>query len=384
MSKQIHVLHILICLDSGGVETLLLDFFKRLPTHVHFDFLVMHPGIRDCIVKEKNANIYVMPLEIKKKPWLLGKFVAKLVDQHHYNVVHCHRFIFNGNILRRAKCANVPVRIAHCHHTIYQEAGWLKRFLYTPWHYTINRIMLTLYATDILACSHDAGRFMMGPLWKRLAKCRLLLNGIPVDEFVKKMEMSTRNELCEQYGIPHDSVVIGHFGRMAPVKNQQLLIEAFAILARKNPKVVLFIGGEGELRHQLERQCSTLGVSDRVFMPGFCSNVPELLGNLFDMFCFPSIAEGFGIVLIEAVAAGLVSVCSDAIPKDITTRFPDRVTPIPQNANPQVWADAMEKALVSKIPKEDGIRLIQDTSMTIESQLNELMAIYEKAIYTGN
>jgi glycosyltransferase involved in cell wall biosynthesis len=373
---SIKVLHILVCLDSGGVETLLLDFFKRLPDHVHFDFLVMHPGIRDNIVEEKGSRVFVMPFEVIKKPWQLGKFTAKLIDEHHYDVVHCHRLIFNGNILRHAKRAGVSVRIAHCHATFFQETSRLKRFLYTPWHYTINRIMLVRYATDILACSREAGRFLMGWLWKRLAKCRPFYNGIPLDEFVQKMEMTTRRELCEQYGIPHESVVVGHLGRMVPVKNQQLLIEAFAILARKNPKVVLFIGGEGELRPQLERQCRELGISDRVFMPGFCSDSPGLFGNLFDVFCFPSIAEGFGIVLIEAVAAGLHGICSDSIPKDVIEQFPDRITPIPLNAHPQVWADAIEKVLVSKIPRENGIALIKNASMTTESQLNVLLAIY--------
>ena len=378
------VLHILVCLDSGGVETLLLDFFKRLPNHVHFDFLVMCPGIRDNIVKEKGAEIFVMPSEVIKKPWQMGQYVAKLIDQHQYNVVHCHRFIFNGNILYHAKRAGVPIRIAHSHHTIFQEAGWLKRFLYTPWHCTMNRIMLALHATDILACSHEAGRFLMGGLWKRHAKCRPLYNGIPIDEFAQKMEISTRNELCEQYEIPHDAVVVGHFGRMTSVKNQQLLIEAFAILARKNPKVVLFVGGEGELRPQLERRCRELGISERVFMPGFCPNSPGLLGNLFDVFCLPSIAEGLPVVLIEAVAAGLSSVCSNTISRDITTRFPDRITPLPLKANPQIWADTLEKALSSKIPKEHSIAMVKDASMTTESQLDELMAIYEKVYSYGS
>jgi len=171
---------------------------------------------------------------------------------------------------------------------------------------------------------------------------------------------------------------------MTSVKNQQLLIEAFAILARKNPKAVLFIGGEGELRPQLERQCRELGISERVYMPGFCSNSPGLLGNLFDVFCLPSIAEGLPVVLIEAVAAGLSCVCSDTITRDITTRFPDRITPLPLNANPQVWVDAIEKVLSLKMPKEEGITLVKDASMTIESQFNELMTIYEKVYRTEN
>jgi len=381
---SIKVLHVLICLDSGGVETLLLDFFKRLPGHVHFDFLVMHPGVRDHVAREKGANIFVMSPETIKKPWQLGKDIAKLIDKHNYNIVHCHRLIFNGHILYHARRAGVPIRIVHSHHTIFQEASWLKRFFYTPWHYTMNRIMLALHATDILACSHEAGRFLMGRFWKRHAKCRPLFNGIPIDEFARKMEISTRDELCEQYGIPRDAVVVGHLARMAPVKNQQLLIEAFAILARKNPKVVLFIGGQGELRPQLECQCRALGISDRVFMPGFCSNSPELLGNLFDVFCLPSIAEAFGIVLIEAVAAGLPSVCSDVISRDILSRFPDRITSLPLHANPQVWADALEKALSTKIPRENGIARIKDASMTTASQFDELMTIYEKVYRTGN
>src|SRR5690606_24281885 len=71
---------------------------------------------------------------------------------------------------------------------------------------------------------------------------------------------------------PQQKVVLS-VGRLAPQKDQRTLISAFALLADKDPSVVLRILGEGELRAELEAQVEALGIRDRVEMPGAVSNI---------------------------------------------------------------------------------------------------------------
>ena len=373
--KNCRVLHILVCLGTGGVETLLLNFQKHLPEHVQFDYLVAQNDIRDAEAEKYGSRIFVIPND-KKTPWKHPGLVTELIEQHRYRVVHFHRFAFGGAILKTAKELGVPVRVAHSHNTGFQESGFFN-LLYSAYHKTVNRFQLQRYATHILACSNKAGRFLMGPLWNRGAKCRRLLNGIELEKFSGESTPEIRRSLCERYGIPPDAIVIGNLGRLMPAKNQAFLIRIFTELAARNPRYVLFIGGEGELRGELERQVEQLGLTNRVFMPGFCTNPAELLVNLFDVFCLPSLSEGFPVSLPEAAASGLFSVYSKNVTQELVELLPDSMLSLPLDASPGRWADALEDGINRRVPPERGRQLVGNQSLTIEAMLEALLKIYE-------
>jgi glycosyltransferase involved in cell wall biosynthesis len=100
-------------------------------------------------------------------------------------------------------------------------------------------------------------------------------------------------------------------GRLAPQKNFARLIEAFARIARPDDR--LTIVGEGSERASLERRAAALGVADRVAMPGHASDVAPHLATA-DALVLSSDYEGLGIVVIEALAAGLPVVATDCSP----------------------------------------------------------------------
>lgn len=375
--NEIKVLHVLVCLDRGGVEMLLLNLQKELPEHISFDFLVHHNASRDHEALARGSKIHVVPPD-RRSPLKLPELVGELVEKHHYDVVHFHRFAMGGRVLKEAKKKGASVRIAHSHHILLQEQSWKKKLFYYPYHYTLNRFFLARNATNILACSRDALKFLMGP-WVRLHKCQVVLNGISLEDFSAQMHKGDRASLCKEFGIPENAKVIGHFGRLEKVKNQMFLLKIFEVLARKDSRYVLFIGGEGGLRSELEREIKRMNLEKRVFMPGSCENAPELYGNLFDCFCLPSIAEGFGIVLIEAVAAGLCSVCSDLVPKDIAAAFPERIVSLPLSAPPEKWAEQLESAIIRKSTPEEYLRIIEDSPMNFKYFCRTIIDMYEKA-----
>ena len=374
--KNYRVLHIVVCLGTGGVETLLLNLQRRLPEHVRFDYLVAQNDVRDAEAEKRGSQIFVIP-DKKRAPWKHPGLVAELIEKHRYRVVHFHRFAFGGAILGTAWRWGVPVRIAHSHSTGFQESGVLKNVLYSAYHRTVNRFLLNRHATNILACSNEAGRFLMGPLWNRSAKCRPLFNGIELGKFSGERSPEIRSALCERYGIPSDALVVGSFGRMTPAKNQAFLLRVFAELAARDSRYVLFIGGEGELHGELTRQAEELGLKNRVFLPGFCPNAAELLGNLFDVFCLPSLTEGFGLGLIEATASGLFSVCSRNIPNELVERFPDTMLALSLDASPSRWADALNEGIERRISSEKGRNLVGEQSLTVDAMLKTLLKIYE-------
>ncbi|MDB5536600.1 MAG: glycosyltransferase [Devosia sp.] len=98
-------------------------------------------------------------------------------------------------------------------------------------------------------------------------------------------------------------------GRLAPVKDHPTLIEAFALLRRDMPAKLVILG-DGPLRDELTALVAERGLEADVLMPGFNADIrPSLLAS--DLFVLTSTSEGFGNVIVEALAAGLPVVSTD-------------------------------------------------------------------------
>lgn len=112
-------------------------------------------------------------------------------------------------------------------------------------------------------------------------------------------------------GLPRGARVLGTVGRLEPVKGHRHLLDAFGELAPRFPDLCLVLVGDGELLPELQAYAAALGGADRVRFPGWWDDVPGLLGAL-DLFALPSLNEGMGRALVEAMAAGLPIVASRA------------------------------------------------------------------------
>ena len=99
-------------------------------------------------------------------------------------------------------------------------------------------------------------------------------------------------------------------GRLVTKKGLDLLIAAFAQIARRHPAWRLEIVGEGPLRHALEQTIRDHGLADRVTLPGFDKNVREKMRRA-DLFVLPSLIEGFPNALLEAMAEGRACISFD-------------------------------------------------------------------------
>ena len=104
--------------------------------------------------------------------------------------------------------------------------------------------------------------------------------------------------------------VIVTAGRLTPVKDHKTLLRAFAQLRAGRP-ARLAIFGEGPLQPELEAEAARLGIADSTLFPGYV-NDPAAVYAVADLFALSSVSEGFGNVLIEAMAAGVPVVSTDA------------------------------------------------------------------------
>lgn len=104
-----------------------------------------------------------------------------------------------------------------------------------------------------------------------------------------------------EFGIPADARVVGNVAHMALHKGQIHLVRAIAELAPRYDDLHLLLVGDGEERERLESAAEKLGLSDRVHLAGFRSNVAEFL-DAFDMFIMPSLHEGLCTSLLDALS----------------------------------------------------------------------------------
>ena len=110
--------------------------------------------------------------------------------------------------------------------------------------------------------------------------------------------------------------LIGTVARLVPQKDLETLIEAFAIFVGQNGNAKLLIVGDGHLKQHLVSHSSHLGVANKIIWFGRVENIPAVIRTL-DIFALTSLYEGFGLVLLEAMAEGIPIVASrnSAIPE---------------------------------------------------------------------
>jgi glycosyltransferase involved in cell wall biosynthesis len=130
-------------------------------------------------------------------------------------------------------------------------------------------------------------------------------NGIDFARFAPERISPARiAEQRDAWGCTADAVVIGCASRLVPDKGLDVLLDAFARVAPHAPEALLVIAGDGPLHAALQHQADMLGVAARVRFIGWQEDVPALMAA-FDLFCLPTMREGFGYVFLEAQAMGV-------------------------------------------------------------------------------
>lgn len=306
MGGPLRILHVVVNMNRGGAETLLMNLYRNIDrSTIQFDFLTCKEGVFDKEITDLGGKIHRIPYvsEVGHSRYL--KVLDTFFQSHHYNIVHSHMDKMSGFVLRAAKKAGVPVRIAHSHNT--QSEGGTAAKLYKSYSGSLIRSS----ANQLFACSNDAAKWLFG---SKASKALVLKNGIECDKF--KFSKSVRKSVREELGINDDTLVVGHVGRFNHQKNHTYLLNVFAELSKRVPKAVLLLIGDGVLKDNIEEKIKSLNLVEKVVLLGVRGDIHQLL-QAFDVFAFPSKHEGLPVTLIEAQAAGLPCIISETITKEV-------------------------------------------------------------------
>jgi glycosyltransferase involved in cell wall biosynthesis len=226
-----------------------------------------------------------------------------------------------------------------------------------------------------LACSGDAAVSLFGADWQDSQKTRILHCGIDLAPFCASVN---RAAVRAEMGIAADALVLGHVGRFFEQKNHEFLVEIAAEVAKREPRAILLLVGDGPLRTQTEQKVASLGLRDRVIFAGVRADVHQLMLGAMDVFVFPSLYEGLGLVLIEAQAAGIPCVISDTVPQEADLVLP-LMRRVSLSASPAIWAEALlaGRHAVSFPPQAECLRLVERSPFNISTSAARLEELYD-------
>lgn len=195
---------------------------------------------------------------------------------------------------RDVKAGGVAARLAGVPDIIYRRGIAVPvrdRFL--------NRLLFGRVLTKLIVNSEETRRCVLAENPQLMAPQRihLIYNGFDTAEF------DARHSAPLAPRTPGE-LVIGTAGRLTEQKGQRLLLEAAALLKDTAPPFRLLMAGTGELEAELKAQAARLGLGERVEFLGFVQDMKAFHQSL-DIFALPSLWEGFGFVLAEAMTLGL-------------------------------------------------------------------------------
>ena len=353
----IRILHVVTYMGRGGLETMLMNYYRAIDrAKVQFDFLT-HRDFRadyDDEIEALGGKIYRLPNLNPFSRSYLGALDRFFREHPEYRIVHRHLDCMSAIPLKAAKTPGVPVRIGHAHNSNQpRDAKYLLKLFY--------KRMIVGQATQLFACSEEAGRWMFGN-----ADFRVLNNAIDAGKYA--FDADIRSTVRRELGLPADALVVGHVGRFDPQKNHRFLVEIF----EKMPEDArLLLVGDGVLRPDVEQQAAALGIRDRILFTGVRTDVDRLL-QAMDVFLMPSLFEGLPGSIVEAQAAGLPCLISDKVP--IECKKTELVTQIPLEAAPDEWAEAVLSA--AEASRGETLSRIRETGFDIRANAEWLQNYY--------
>jgi len=278
------IVRITTLLDFGGQERKYISFTQN-PSWLVNDYIfaaIGHGGHAEELIRERGFDVIIFNqkpnISNLKNIWLLYKWFRRIKpDLVHTAAAEAN---FHGTIA--ARLAGVKVVVA-------EEIGF-------PSHSSKARLVFRMiynWCDKVICVSKAVQQFLVTINEIKPEKGVLLYN--PVGE-----PKSIKSDLS-------DAFTIVCVGRLEKIKNQQLLIKAFARLKDKSTKLILV--GDGREKENLYKLITDLDINKRVEITGF-SAAPEKYLAKANLFVLPSLSEGFGIAVVEAMQQGLPCLCS--------------------------------------------------------------------------
>jgi glycosyltransferase involved in cell wall biosynthesis len=377
MAFQNHVLHVITSINRGGAENHLLELVSqqiKSNIKVGVAYLQGNGYWHDRLVSmgAEVTNLH-LPLRRYGDPAPIFRLRA-LLRSKRPSLVHAHMppaELYTRLALLGISRRRMPLIITkHNDERFYRGAG----------QRTVAR-WVAARADKVIAISDAVRRYSCGSgIGLPETKVVTVHYGINTADY-EHVNRESVNDLRNQWGVGKGEYCIGCVARLEPQKAIAVLVEGFALYLAQNPGgAKLVIIGAGSLEKELKTQSSRSKIADKVVWAGFREDIP-LVMNSIDVLALTSIWEGFGLVLIEAMAAGKPVIASriSAIPEIVADGETGVLVPARQ---PGAVAEAIKLLEDPDVRQEYG-KAARDRvkkAFTIDRMVKQTSLIYEESL----
>jgi len=276
------VLHVINNLGSGGAESMLLNFFKELNGDNYFEILLL---VDSKMAYDIPNNINIKILSKSNKRYSLKKLIAlyKYIKKNKFTIVHSHLFPSQYYVFLVKLILGSKIKIVTTEHntTNKRRNYWLLK--------QIDRIIYYSYDKIIFISNGVKNQFIKDFGYKKF-KTIVLPNGIPLDKFYPKITKINSKKT--------NIIMVARFDNQ---KDHDTLLKAMSYL---DNDYVLNLAGIGTNKENIQKLVCHLGLENRVNFLGFRNDIANLYRE-HDIFVLSSNWEGFGLVVVEAMASGI-------------------------------------------------------------------------------
>lgn len=329
------------------------------------------PTLDPWVKKLTDLNIEVIRLNVSHKHDPRHFFtLKKLIREHKIHLLHAH--IWNPASGRYAYLA------AHATHTPLIvtehdpfELGTIKEWM---------KKKLNTHVAKIIAIS-EANKKLLTTLYPSLkSRITLIHNGIDTTWFSSQLislsETEKQQLRTQIFQAKPEDTVITCVAELHPRKGQEYLIKAAPLIQKKFPHIRIILVGKGNDHDRLQKLITQLDLTEIVLLIGHRNDVPYILAAS-DIFVLPSLKEAFGLVLLEAMTAGLpiVATRSGGVP-DIIQEGKNGILIEPENEkalSKAIIELLTNKTLKEKMKKENPLRA---ETFDVKHMVKKVEAIY--------
>lgn len=375
-------------MELGGPPILVLDILQHLDKE-RFESTIA-TGITidrkyDMIgfARDKNIRVFAMPSLVRDiHPLKDIKTLIKLViflKKEKFDIVHCHTS--KGGFIGRlaAKLAGAKIIIYSPHGDIFE--GYFCK-LATDFFILLEKFAARFTDKIINLTKIEIERFLEHGIGTR-HQLKQIYNGINIKYYERAMTSNLKKR--DEFGLGKDDFVCATVGRLVPVKGHTYLIKAIQKVVKVIPEAKFLFVGDGELKPKLSEEIKSYDLQRNVFLLGARSDIATIL-SCINVFLLPSLNEGFGMVLIEAMAARKPVIATNVggVPEVIINGTTGILVP-PED--PEAFSSAIIKLYNNpEMSLEMGLAGYKRAKklFNIETTVHELEELYEALIAEKN
>lgn len=289
------ILQISTHLNIGGIGNYILSLSSALKSKGAYVIVASSGGNLETELSK--YGIGHEHLDIKTKFELSPKVfksafaLAGIIKREKIDIIHAHSRVSQAVSFFASRMTGTPF-ITTCH-------GYFKKR---------GRGIFDTWGEKVVAISDAVRTHLIEDLGVKSGRIELIYSGVDVDRFSKRYSDIEIREMKKGLGLKNGPI-IGTIGRLSSVKGQKFLIEAMRDIISKIQDAQCLIVGSGDEESDLKELAASLNIEDRVYFVPSDPDTGKFL-QIMDVFVFPSIKEGLGIALLEAMAAGLPCVAS--------------------------------------------------------------------------